>query len=366
VKRSVTGPANALHGVDHSPGGLSGPSTACDARPELDYLVALVEAQQELAVNSEPGDERAEAGGGKIDGSAIVSAHAHRLRRPFVVSEKRLRRDGQRESEFVHRLSQNRTSRPRRPARPRGGRRNRGRRGRSATNHKQAYKRKVTFTLAPPRNETELFARACALSGRSVDALAEDLGVPATFDGARAKGKVGTLVERALGATGGSAATWDFPALRVELKTIPVEAGGLPRESTFVCSVSLSDAEHAEWAPSWARAKLSRVLWVPVSVGPDATRRIGSALLWSPSVQQERVLADDFEEILGRVGAGEIEAMTGRVGRWLQLRPKAAHGRVRTLAPGGMHGQRVPTVPRGLYLRARFTGAILREPLALP
>ncbi len=223
----------------------------------------------------------------------------------------------------------------------------------------------MVVTLAAPQDEAELLARARALAGRSVDALAEDLGVQATFDGARAKGKVGALVERALGATGGSAATWDFPALRVELKTIPVEPGGLPRESTFVCAVSLSDAERAEWGPSWARAKLSRILWVPVSLGPDATRRFGSALLWSPSALQERILADDFEEILGRVGAGAIEAVTGRVGRWLQLRPKAAHGRVRTLAPGA-DGEMVSTVPRGFYLRARFTRAILPDPLGVP
>ncbi len=179
------------------------------------------------------------------------------------------------------------------------------------------------------------------------------------------KGKVGELVERALGATGGSSATWDFPALRVELKTIPIDPRGTPRESTFVCAVSLLDAERAEWETSWVRAKLARVLWVPIEVGAHGSRRIGEALLWSPSEAQERVLGDDFDEILGRVGVGGIEGVTAKVGRWLQLRPKAAHGGVRTRAPGG-YGETVATVPRGFYLRARFTGAILRDAAALP
>lgn len=204
-------------------------------------------------------------------------------------------------------------------------------------------------------DEAELLSRALALRGRPVGAA-----------GLRRKGKIGALVEHALGATGGSAATWDFPDLRVELKTIPVDARTQrPRESTFVCAVSLADADRAEWATSWAREKLSRVLWVPVIVDAEGVGVIGEARLWSPTPEQDRVLAGDFEEIMGRVGAGDVEGVTARIGRWLQIRPKAAHGRVRTLVPAA-DGETVATVPRGFYLRARFTGAILRDPLATP
>lgn len=209
--------------------------------------------------------------------------------------------------------------------------------------------------IAPPRDEAELLARALALRGMRVQA-----------PGVHRKGKVGELVERALGASGGSTATWDFPGLGVELKTIPVDAArGVPRESTFVCAVSLADADTAEWATSWVRAKLSRVLWVPVEEAQDGARSIGEARLWSPSPEQERVLAGDFEEILGRIGFGDVEGVTAHLGRWLQLRPKAAHGRVRTVVRAA-EGELVATVPRGFYLRARFTGAILRDGSAQP
>jgi DNA mismatch repair protein MutH len=215
-----------------------------------------------------------------------------------------------------------------------------------------------------PRDEAELVARARALAGVPVDTLAVQLGL-VVGEGAHAKGKVGTLLEQALGARGGSQATWDFPALRVELKTVPVDLRGAPRESTFVCAVTLLDADRAEWDGSWVRAKLARVLWVPVLTPDEGPRVLGAALLWSPTREQEDVLREDFDEIMGRIGMGGIEMLSGRVGRWLQLRPKAAHGRVRTNAPG-VDGDLVATVPRGFYLRARFTGAILASPEAIP
>jgi DNA mismatch repair protein MutH len=231
----------------------------------------------------------------------------------------------------------------------------------------------ATLASGPPRTDAELVARARALSGRTIDAMATAMGVRVDGAAVSTKGKVGELLERALGATGGPVATWDFPDLRIELKTIPIDDRGTPRESTFVCAISLLDAERAEWETSWVRAKLARVLWVPILGGghgvteaaADGVRRIGEPRLWSPTPAQERVLRDDFEEILGRVAASGIDDITARVGRWLQLRPKAAHGRVRTSAPGP-EGGIVATVPRGFYLRARFTGAILADPTALP
>lgn len=220
----------------------------------------------------------------------------------------------------------------------------------------------------PPRSESELRARAEALAGRTLGELAAALGVSLAGGGLRTKGKLGELVERALGATGGSAAVPDFPALGVELKTIPVDERGQPRESTFVCAFSLADADRAEWASSWARRKLSCVLWVPVMT-PAASaigdRRLGAPLLWRPTPEQEAVLAGDFDEVMGLVGIGRVEDLDARAGRWLQARPKAAHGRVRTVAYGP-EGERLAALPRGFYLRTRFTGAILRDAGAMP
>lgn len=184
----------------------------------------------------------------------------------------------------------------------------------------------------------------------------------------RTKGAAGALVERALGATAGSTSRPDFPHLGIELKTIPVDVTGAPQESTFVCSISLSDADRAEWETSRARAKLACVLWVPIIAAPgrpSEERQLGAPRLWRPTDAQERVLRADFEDLMGLIGIGAVEALTAHAGRWLQVRPKAASGRSRTLA-FGRDGEMIAALPRGFYLRPSFTGAILSDPAAIP
>jgi DNA mismatch repair protein MutH len=213
-----------------------------------------------------------------------------------------------------------------------------------------------------------LLVRAEALAGHTLEEIAAALARRDVGAGLHAKGKIGDLLERALGAAGGGGATHDFPALGVELKSVPVDDAGAPRESTYVCTLPLADADCAIWGTSWVRAKLARVLWVPV-VTPDRSgwreRRVGAPLLWSPTPAQEAVLRADFEDAVGLIGTGGIEEVTAHAGRWLQVRPKAPDGQARAVAYGP-EGEAVVTVPRGFYLRRRFTAAILRDPAARP
>ncbi|WP_437802222.1 DNA mismatch repair endonuclease MutH [Sorangium sp. So ce693] len=222
--------------------------------------------------------------------------------------------------------------------------------------------------LKPPRDEAELRGRAAALAGLTLADLARALGCAVPRGGVRTKGAAGALLERALGATAGSTSRPDFPHLGIELKTIPVDVAGAPQESTFVCSISLSDADRAEWETSRARAKLACVLWVPIIASPgrpSEERRLGVPRLWRPTDAQERVLRADFEDLMGLIGIGAVEALTAHAGRWLQARPKAASGRSRTLA-FGRDGEMIAALPRGFYLRPSFTGAILSDPAAIP
>ena len=223
------------------------------------------------------------------------------------------------------------------------------------------------LTPASPESEQELLGRARELTGRSLAEIAAALGVTLGGAGVHTKGKAGALIERALGATGGSAAVPDFPHLGIELKTIPLDLSGRPRESTFVCTLSLADADRAEWTTSWVRRKLASVLWMPIHSAPGRSaddRRIGAPTLWRPTAPQEAVLRADFDEIMGMIGVGEVERLTAHTGRVLQARPKAAHGRVRTAA-FGPDDEPVSALPRGFYLRAGFTGALLRGAAAL-
>jgi DNA mismatch repair protein MutH len=228
--------------------------------------------------------------------------------------------------------------------------------------------RAIMRRLKPPASIQELCARAEALVGRSLRALLDELGLVASADPVRTKGSAGEALERALGATGGAAQVLDFPGLGVELKTIPVSDDGVPLESTYVCTLSLDDADAQEWETSWVRAKLARVLFVPL-IGAHGIgwqeRTIGAPVLWSPTPEQEAVLRGDFDEVVGLIGIGRIEEVTAHRGRWLQVRPKARDGSVRTIA-WGADGEAIATVPRGFYLRARFTGALLADPHATP
>ena len=215
--------------------------------------------------------------------------------------------------------------------------------------------------VPPPRSEAELLARADAVAGRTLGDVAADLGlrVPATTR--RGKGWTGTVIEHALGASAGSLPEPDFRLIAVELKTIPIGAGRRPLESTYVCTVPLAGDAGPNWRDSNVWRKLARVLWVPFEGDraiPLPARRIGAALLWSPSPEEEAALASDWETLMDWVVLGRVEEISAREGECLQIRPKAANAAARRRAIGSS-GAWETTLPRGFYLRASFTAAIL-------
>jgi DNA mismatch repair protein MutH len=223
-------------------------------------------------------------------------------------------------------------------------------------------------SIGPPQTEQELLSRAQALAGLSLAELAGALNVDVPLDLRRAKGFVGNLVERALGASAGSRALPDFPELAIELKTLPVDRSGAPLESTFVCTIPLTEIGDVEWADSRVRRKLANVLWMPVEgerLIPVAARRLGQPLLYRLSAEDEAELRRDWEELAGLIGRGHVESLTGHLGRCLQIRPKAASSRSRRV---GIDAEGVPfsALPKGFYLRPSFTRALLARHFALP
>jgi DNA mismatch repair protein MutH len=220
----------------------------------------------------------------------------------------------------------------------------------------------------PPASVEELLARARAFSGLTLADVAASQGAPVPLDLRRAKGWVGSLFEAVLGATAKSRAAPDFEQLGVELKTLPVTLQGAPLETTFVCTIPLSKMASVEWEQSRVFRKLQRVLWVPVEgtrSTPVAARRVGTALLWSPSPEEERDLRFDWEELAGMIGGGRVEDITGHLGRYLQVRPKARDSHARRRG-SGEDGVMISTLPRGFYLRPSFTARILSRAFALP
>jgi DNA mismatch repair protein MutH len=217
-----------------------------------------------------------------------------------------------------------------------------------------------------PRTEQELLQRARALAGAALADIAAALHRPVPADLRRAKGWIGELIETALGATAGSKPEPDFPELGVEVKTLPVDGKGMPKESTHVCAISMREAAGARWETSLARAKLARVLWVPVEASPAIPlpmRHVGQAILWSPDAREEALLRRDWEEHMELLALGRGEEIRGEMGVALQVRPKAASGGARTTGSNG-DGARSATLPLGFYLRTGFTAAIIRHAYA--
>ena len=215
--------------------------------------------------------------------------------------------------------------------------------------------------VAPPVSEAELIERTTAMAGKTLQQIAHQLhnSIPENLNSN--KGWSGEIIEHYLGANAGSSPEPDFRNIGVELKTLPIAKNGKPKESTFVCTVSLLPEDNSSWDNSLVKRKLSRVLWVPVEADtaiPLAHRRIGNAFLWSPSPAQEKILHQDWDELMNMVMMGQLEQITARYGKYLQIRPKAQNAR--SLRMGiNAEGDIVKTLPRGFYLRTSFTATII-------
>lgn len=218
------------------------------------------------------------------------------------------------------------------------------------------------------KTERELLTKAQWLAGFTLGEIAEMLNMSVPLDLKRDKGWVGTLVETALGAKAGSKAEQDFAHLGIELKTIPVNAKGLPLETTFVSLAPLTQNNGISWQTSHVRHKLSRVLWVPVEgerTIPLYQRHIGQPILWSPTPEQDFRLQRDWEELMEMIVLGKLDKINATFGEVLQLRPKGRNNR--SLAPAiNDKGELIQALPLGFYLRKQFTAEILQNFLHCP
>ena len=214
-----------------------------------------------------------------------------------------------------------------------------------------------------PQTLEQLLSQSQSIAGLTFGELADELHIPVPPDLKRDKGWVGTLLERALGATAGSKAEQDFSHLGVELKTLPINAEGYPLETTFVSLAPLVQNSGVKWENSHVRHKLSCVLWMPIEGSrhiPLRERHIGAPILWKPTAEQERQLKQDWEELMDLIVLGKLDQITARIGEVMQLRPKGANSR--SITKGiGRNGEVIETLPLGFYLRKVFTAGILND-----
>jgi len=221
----------------------------------------------------------------------------------------------------------------------------------------------LTKQSSPPKSEDELLENARALAGKTLRQIAQQLDINIPSNQKHAKGWIGELMEIYLGATASSRPEPDFQFIGVELKTIPINNKGRPKESTFVCTVPLAKMTDMRWDDSNVKRKLSRVLWVPIEADPAIVlpqRRIGSAFIWSPNQQQAADLRADWEELMDMASLGELNQISSHHGKYLQIRPKAANARA-LVKTANEQGEAGFTLPRGFYLRTSFTTTLLQK-----
>lgn len=217
-------------------------------------------------------------------------------------------------------------------------------------------------TILEPSCLSELILRFNALAGKKISDLASEHNITIPKSLHHTKGWVGQLIELALGANAGNKSIPDFPALGIELKTIPLTKDLQPSESTYVCTAP-KNSNITKWEKSSVYKKLHHVLWVPVegtSDKPLNERRIGTPFLWHPNTTQMAILKQDWEELMEILQLGGIENLSAKHGTYLQLRPKAANSSVLVESLND-EGFVVKTVPKGFYLRTIFTKLILLE-----
>jgi len=219
------------------------------------------------------------------------------------------------------------------------------------------------MSVLPPKSQDELLQRCQLMAGKTLGQLAKELEMIVPENLQRHKGWVGMLLEAYLGADAGNKAEPDFVDLGIEMKTLPINAQGQPKESTYVCTVSLQQSGELEWQDSWVRRKLSHVLWVPIEAEADiplAERFVGNPWLWRPTQQQNDILMRDWNELMDRIVLGEQSEITAKEGEFLQIRPKAANSKV--LATGiSATGANEKINPKGFYLRTTFTRQLLEQ-----
>lgn len=216
--------------------------------------------------------------------------------------------------------------------------------------------------ISAPLTTDALMDRAYSLAGKTIGEIALQLHKPIPSDLTRAKGFIGQLLELALGANAEQLDQPDFLELSIELKTLPIDNHGKPRESTFICSATLPNTE-TEFFSSRVWRKMARILWIPILTQPQqplAQRRLATPLLWSPNEQLTLALKQDWEELITMLTLGQFGSLGAHHGQYLQIRPKAANSKT-FIQVIDQHGDRISTVPKGFYARTQLTQAIINE-----
>lgn len=208
-----------------------------------------------------------------------------------------------------------------------------------------------------------LIKKAKSIIGYSINDIAKKIKFQITDKVKKNKGCIGYIIEKFLGAYHSNKATIDFPNIGIELKTIPINKYGYPKENTFVCMAPLVRNTGVLWETSYVCKKLSSVLWIPIESNfdiPLKNRRIGYPKLWIPNKIEKEKLKNDWNELMKIIIFGNICNITSDYGVILMLKKKYSNNNIYTQAVG-FNGKKIMINPLAFYLRKKFTNFILNN-----
>lgn len=222
----------------------------------------------------------------------------------------------------------------------------------------------LVIMASTPLTCQALMMQARKLSGLTFEELAHLSHSACPEKLLKSKGWLGQVVERLLGADAGSQALPDFSKLGIELKTLPLNALGQPKESTYVTYAPIP-FEESNWLNATVRLKLKQVLWFPYFCeGPVRHRRLGTPFLWSMNQAWEALLRQDWLELAEKMRLQQFDELNAKTGQYLHIRPKAPNSKtwIRVM---NSQGEAMDVVPKGFYLRPAFTHQLVREVFGL-
>lgn len=214
------------------------------------------------------------------------------------------------------------------------------------------------FTSVPTLRKSsdikgEVLQRLRKYVGHTFSDIADALQIPKP----KAKHAAALFVRRAFGIKDDTKRLLELEAAGVKPKTIPVRESDLrPLEAMSFPAMRLVDFAEEEWEGSELRAYLDSLLFIPVFAKDKKQnlweRKLASPFFWTPSEDEERGIAREWEmfrqEVLSgkaaytRTNGKRISSLTGgSKTTYIHLRPKGRDGMDDDIDPCGRKTQKL-------------------------
>ncbi|QJC30583.1 MutH/Sau3AI family endonuclease [Enterobacteriaceae endosymbiont of Neohaemonia nigricornis] len=164
--------------------------------------------------------------------------------------------------------------------------------------------------------------------GYSITDIAKFLNYPIPINIKYNKGFAGQLIEYYLiGRHINNKYHQDFEHLGIEIKTITINKNFNVLNDSYICTCSLFKNNNMFWNTSILYKKLSIILWIPIITNsintPLKERIIGHPKLWSPTVDEKKILYKDWYNLIQLLILGQIQELNNYYGSILIIKNKS-------------------------------------------